>query len=378
MQKNIFQIILLAVIVLFSSGCEDYLGGDTNIDPNKTNDASLNTLLPTILYYTAQSTASNASISSQYIQQIGSLVASGSDAQLRNTFDGQWSNLYLSILPNANIIIEKSTANNAPHYAGIAKIVIAYNLGLATATWENVPYSQADNQLTNLYPAYDTQESVYASAISLIDQGIQDLSATESLFKPGTDDIVYKGSTDKWIKLGYTLKARYLLHLASKGGNYSPSQVLDALANGMKSNSEDFQLVYTDRNFNPWYAVALANNTGNLTTTFGGFFMDLMNGTVQGVVDPRVSLIAYRSGTDSIYHGTLAGAGSGANTAYNNKTSFFGWYNDLLSPLQMVTYSEAKFIEAEAEMMKNGGNANDAAYTAYLDGIKANLSKIGV
>ena len=29
-------------------------------------------------------------------------------------------------------------------------------------------------------------------------------------------------------------------------------------------------------------------------------------------------------------------------------------------------------------MMKNGGNANDAAYTAYLNGIKANLSKIGV
>jgi len=44
----------------------------------------------------------------------------------------------------------------------------------------------------------------------------------------------------------------------------------------------------------------------------------------------------------------------------------------------MVTYSEAKFIEAEAEMMKNGGNAKDAAYTAYLNGIKANLSKIGV
>ena len=82
----------------FSSGCEDYLGGDTNIDPNKTNDVSLNTL-PTILYYTAQSTASNASISSQYIQQIGSLVALGSDAQLRNTFDGQWSNLYSAYYP---------------------------------------------------------------------------------------------------------------------------------------------------------------------------------------------------------------------------------------------------------------------------------------
>lgn len=42
-----------------------------------------------------------------------------------------------------------------------------------------------------------------------------------------------------------------------------------------------FSSFYTDRNFSPWHSVALANNTGNLTTTFGSQFMNLMNGTNQ-------------------------------------------------------------------------------------------------
>lgn len=107
--------------------------------------------------------------------------------------------------------------------------------------------------------------------------------------------------------------------------------------------------------------------------------MNMMNGTVQEIVDPRVSLISYKtSTTDPIYKGVAPGAGSGSITVYNDKTNFYGWHFRLLAPLQMLTYSEAKFIEAEALYLKNGNVANTETQAAYVEGIKANMSKIGV
>jgi hypothetical protein len=380
MKNKFLQKIIWLALILTVTNCESYIGGDTNIDPNKTNDASLNTLTPTILFFSANSTQSAASISSSYIQQIGSLVASGTDSHLRSTFDGVWVNLYLNIIPNANAMIKKANSTNSPHYSGLAKVVLAYNLGLATTIWENIPYKSSDNQLTDFAPKYDTQEEVYKDIQRLLNEAITELSATESLFKPGTDDIVYRGNISLWLKTAQTLKARYLLHTAKKTGAAAAyTAILDALSKGIKLNTEDFQLVYTDRNFNPWHSVALANNTGNLSTTFGGQFMNLMNGTVQEVVDPRVSLLAFKNvAADPLFKGTNPGTGAGATTVYNDRTNFFGWNFSLLAPLQMITNAEAKFIEAEVRLLQNGGKGNPDAYNAYLDGIRANMTKIGV
>jgi hypothetical protein len=44
----------------------------------------------------------------------------------------------------------------------------------------------------------------------------------------------------------------------------------------------------------------------------------------------------------------------------------------------MVTNAESKFIEAEVRMLQNNGKATTEAYNAYLDGIRANMTKIGV
>lgn len=380
MKNNFLHKIIVVALILSFSNCESYIGGDTNIDPNKTNDASLNTLTPTILFFSANSTQSAASISSSYIQQIGSLVASGTDSHLRSTFDGVWVNLYLNIIPNANAMIAKAKTTNSPHYSGLAKVVLAYNLGLATTIWENVPYKSSDNQLSDFSPKYDSQEDVYKDIQRLLNEAIVELGASESLFKPSTDDIVYKGNIGLWLKTAHTLKARFLLHTAKKTGAAAAyTAILDALSKGIKANAEDFQLIYTDRNFNPWYSVALANNTGNLTTTFGGQFMNLMNGTVQEIVDPRVSLLAFKNvAADPLFKGTNPGTGSGATTVYNDRTNFFGWNFSLLAPLQMVTFAEAKFIEAEVRVLQNGGKATTDAYNAYLDGIRANMTKIGV
>ena len=52
-----------------------------------------------------------------------------------------------------------------------------------------------------------------------------------------------------------------------------------------------------------------------------------------------------------------------------------GWYSSDNSPLQIITYTECKFIEAEAEFRKGD---KQTAYDAYMEGITANMEKMGV
>jgi hypothetical protein len=65
--------------------------------------------------------------------------------------------------------------------------------------------------------------------------------------------------------------------------------------------------------------------------------------------------------------------GSGTDTG-QCYLSLKGFYSAPGAPLLLVTYAEMKFIEAEAYF-----NTDKAAsYQAYLDGITANMNKVGV
>jgi hypothetical protein len=59
------------------------------------------------------------------------------------------------------------------------------------------------------------------------------------------------------------------------------------------------------------------------------------------------------------------------------------WYAKPSSPLQMVTFAEQKFLEAEARYIVAGGSAStivnsQTAYDAYIAGITAHMDKLGV
>lgn len=382
MKSIIYKFSLWVLLTVVFSGCESYLGGDVNVDPNRTSDASLNTLAPTVMFYCGQVTYFSSLVSCQYAQQIGGVVLEGTEVQRENRFGSVWSNIYLNVIPNANTMIQKAlesenSAQRSPHYSGLAKVLLAYNLGVATTIWENIPYSEADNNLSSLNPSYDSQEDIYADIMRLLTEAIEELNSPTSLLKPGSDDVIYNGDISKWIKAAHSLKARYGLHLAGK--NVSFSDIIASVSDGFSSGSDDLQLIYTERNFNPWYSVALANNTGNLTTTFSSTLLDLMNGADGRAIDPRTPIMAYRSSsTDTVYRGNIPGTGGGGNTRYNNGTEFFGWYHGIFSPIQMMTYAELKFIEAEAHLRNNNGTPGADAYNAYLDGIRAHMNKLGV
>jgi hypothetical protein len=370
--KKIYKIFGIFIAVLSLSSCEKFL--DVNTDPTLKSDVSMQELLSTAQFYTSENSYNQAYIACQYIQQIGSATGSGgTDAQAESENGTGWTNLYLNVIPHLNIIIEKSKIENAPAYEGISKVLMAYNLGIATTSWENVPFNDSDKK--NFAPQYDSQESVYAAMQKLLDEAIVALGNNAGT-KPSADDIIYNGDLAKWTRLAYTLKARYSLHLTKKNATKAATDALANITKGFINNNDDFQLIYNSRNLGPWYSrVALANNTGNLTVTHGATLISMMN----AAKDPRLPLIATLGRNQTVYTGATTGRGTGSTVSF----TITNWHSRLVAPIQMVTYSEAKAIEAEARFILNGGNrtstgSTQQVYDLYLDIARTNMAKLGV
>ena len=62
-------------------------------------------------------------------------------------------------------------------YAGVAKVLEAWYVGLAADVWGDVPYSQAVDS-TVPTPALDPQEQVYAALQTKLDEAIASMNAS--------------------------------------------------------------------------------------------------------------------------------------------------------------------------------------------------------
>ena len=375
----------LFALAVGASGCSEYL--DINTDPTAVseNQVTLAALLPTTIEATGQANYNYAFSINQIVQHVAGVTGGGTDAHGEFRVSGAWTFSYLTAMSNLSIMIRRAEELKAPHYSGVAKVLMAYNLLMATAAWENVPYSQAFS-IANLKPGYDSQESIYNTINQLLDAAVAELNQTVSGFSPGADDLVFSGDRARWRRVAQGLKARAAIHFTAKSGTAAAANnALAALANGggMVSNADDFQLVGNTKNLNPWHSgVALANVTGNLTIRHSAQLVDAMNGTTFGVWDPRLPLIAGRTAANANAT-TWTGNESGSGTGGNLDLVATSWHARNVSPIQFITYAEQKFIQAEAEFLKNNGTTTSkgttaAGYTAYLDAIRASMDKIGV
>ncbi|WP_051908106.1 SusD/RagB family nutrient-binding outer membrane lipoprotein [Flavimarina sp. Hel_I_48] len=393
---NIYAIAVLSLLVF--SGCDDYLGD--NLDPNQELEENLSPsdLLPTSIVYTSSGYYNIGVNICQYSQQIASYFQPGADTQEEIQITGGWSFIYLQALPDIQTMEELAVERNSTSYQGIAKILQATNLGLATDQWGAIPTSAATLGEEDFTPTFESQENVYTFINTLLDDAIALLEQDDtSGLTVGEDDLIYGGDLSKWIKTAYFLKAKYALHTTEIDQNAAVTAVLAAYQNAFTSNDDDYQLVYNTRNFNPWYAgVVLPNATGNASVLLSDQLISLMDGTqfpFDGIdQDPRLPLITTLGSEETQYLGAINGsAGIHAFGATDDDpnvgaTTDFGatdFYSSQTAPVLIGSFSELKFMQAEALFLQNGGGTNStgttaAGYAAYLDGIRANFDKIGV
>ncbi|WP_153797412.1 SusD/RagB family nutrient-binding outer membrane lipoprotein [Foetidibacter luteolus] len=371
--NNIFFLFILA-LVLASCG-KDYL--DINqANPNQTQNPPINALLANVTYQTGINVNRAGNVTAYYTQQLASPNASsGSDVYENVDRSALWLNIY-DIIEDSRKMEAIAVERNAYQHIGVAKITNAMNMSLLIDFFGNVPYSQAWNP--NIFkPAYDDAPAVYDSCLQLLDDGIAALQqANPGIVLDPANDLVHGGATDEkaaWIKTAYALKAR-LLNRLGKLPAYDPAAILTALGNAYTSNSDDAQLTrFVNRS--PWNLSAYNNTQNLLDGWMSATFIDALNGTTYGVFDPRIAYITdtTKQGT---YKGTRNGAGrsGGGTTGDESYLSLNGFYSKTGAPLLLVTFAEMKFIEAEAAFATDKARA----YQAYLDGIKANMDKLGV
>lgn len=403
--KNIYKIIRVSLLAISIYSCSDnYFEVNTPSD-TLPNDAIVmkDVLSPCIQYtMTAQYQASTSlAIVDQHITTIVQ-DRQGIDNHYLSTLDNYWTTVYTKALPNIKVLEEKAITTNSSHYLAIAKVLKAINIGMTTDIYGDVPYTEATLAGQNFNPKYDSQQTIYTDIIKLLDEAIALFSnPNTSTFAPGKEDLIYGGNNStqiaNWTKAAYTFKARYQLHLSKINGAVATGNaVVTSLAKGFTANTEDFQLNYNKVNVNPWYANQLGLVAGNVFYAISNQFVSYMNGGAvfpftSVTMDPRMPLLVdmrtYSSAgitgsqptTAAGYAGTVNGSGSGSGSKIG--TEFF--YSNPSAPTVILSYAEAKFMEAEAQFLLAGGTptsvgSNATAYAAYKTGITANMTKLGV
>ena len=349
-KMNIVALMISTCIVLPSC---DF--GDTNVDPESLPGVSLNLVLPSAItqvgYNNGAIASRNPGIIMQYFE--------GTDAQQLqytaynmpdNTFNNMWrTGLYGGAMKDLDLIIDQATDQNAPYYAGIAKILMANSLGTATFFFGDVPYSNAFQGRDGvLSPEYDTQAEIFTTIFTLLQEAITDLQTDGGDILPGGDDLMFDGQASAWLKTAYALQARYYIQMSKKGAaNYT--NAITALGEAFTSNANNANVVFesTATGASPlWKFHSGRSNTMILAAYFKG----IMAG------DPRYSLIR-EPGTSS---------GFAPNTFWGKQAS----------PTVIINYAECKFMEAEALRMTGGSDADVLA--AMKAGISANMDEMGV
>ncbi len=365
-------IYLLLPFFLLLTGCEKYVSQD-DVDPNNPTTATMQVLLPTVeVAIFATYTGEISRTSGMWVQHFnGATFQSqerGNYSLSENDVQNDFSTIYSSAIPNGKDIIKQATALNAPYYKGIAEICNAMMFGIATDFWGDVPEEEAGLGVENLTPHYESQEVVLAHIQSMLSDAIVNLSkpvAANSVL-PGDDDFIHKGDPAAWIATAWILKARYHNRLSQRDPAGSATSVLNDLsaaeAAGLIDNSLDaYAVVDGASNINTWYD--FDHQRANYIKT-GATLID----TMVSLADPRLPFYAAPD---------TGGGFSGSPIGSDNivASSIGPGFADITTPLPLVTYTESRFLKAEASL-RAGNTAG--AQTAFTEALNSAMTFTGI
>ncbi len=348
MKKFITYISVFAVLVIMSS-CGATLE-EINTDPNNPVTVDLKLMLPEIQSQSAFNEGTNPNrVAGICMQQFFGLDAQqlGYNSYLLgpSVMNNYWSTgLYAGVLRSCDVM--RNSAGERPFYGAVAKIIMANELGKATSFFGDIPYTEAFLGTENLTPGYDSQESIYGTVQSLLDEAIATLTAGSGGYNGG--DLIYGGDAAAWIAAAHGFKARYYMHTSKRNsGDYAKAlaEVQSSFTSNEAAPSFTFQTAETAN-----WSLAKFGIERPATLGIDNRFAAMMDG------DPRQDLYMSFDGTQWGFFDGNAGPIWGRSDA----------------SVPLISYVELKFIEAEATAAA-GGDASDALKA----GIQASFDLVG-
>jgi hypothetical protein len=343
------------IILLFSC---DF--SEDNINEEAITEATVKDLFePTIIQIAKNQSALSGYTSAALMQYFSAFDATNSawtNYNFTNNFtqDIWGSGLYLGSLRHANELEILGDKENNSDLQAIAKILKVKEYLYATTIFGDIPLSEALIGSEQIFPAYDTQESVYQALIAMSDEAIAMIGNNGINIDLVAADIVFKGNMSSWKKFAYGLKARLHLHLSTKdAGNYN--QVLTSVENSFLSIEE--QPMYTWMQHNPIHnPLNVLNKQRPGTFIISGYFaFELSNKD-----DPRIRTITPLTNDD---------------WEYQSDEFPLHWTSENTS-LPLLSYVELRFMKAEA-LLQTGAPDSDII-EAIGEGIIASCEQLNL
>lgn len=309
--KNLKYILFGCLIAFGSASCKKWL--DVNQDPDNPNNESVlvQNRLPWIQhFYTYTAGVTNFRTSCQagvYYSTTGSANAFSTTwtQSIGNTTPYQ--TFFIEVAPNLNDLYNSAQKQGAYYYMGAANVVHALGFMEMLDLYGEMPYTQAISGIAS--PQYDDGKTIYYGCMDKLNEAIGLFSKTQEAGAPSfaTGDMWGNGDVNKWIKLCWGLKARYMLKLSKKADLFNADSVLYCLSQGPQSNADnivqkcfnnstvtDYLLgdpVVTNGN---WDYAGYGSNQ-RIAQYYYNLLTDLRN---SGVEDPRMTKIVPASMSD--------------------------------------------------------------------------------
>ncbi|MFY0650577.1 MAG: SusD/RagB family nutrient-binding outer membrane lipoprotein [Cyclobacteriaceae bacterium] len=408
--KNRFFIVALAALVLVGPSCsnEDLL--DLNINPNASNEIDLKFLFADGVMEMSgsryESWRANLIYSSTMMQQNASLAGYWSgDKYLYNAgySASQWERYYPNVLETITHVMDRTEGDpDNSNLNAMARISRSFALHRLTDLYGAIPYSDAGRGLEGSeywFPAYETQDVVYANLIADLKAGRDALSGSADAL--GAQDVVYSGDVTKWQKFANSLLVRIGMRMSGVDNALAKSTVEEAVGHSagvFTSNADNAMIAHSDNggiNRNGNSEVFFAGNGGenNNARPAETFVNWMKDGN-----DPRLMIICGGTGDsqDNSTWDTDPANQRGLPNGYDSDTiipkaiadnvisdeadfdrNLYSFLNPLLygydDPTFYITYAEIALLLSEAKM--NGWNVGSSSSQEFFEaGVRAAIA----
>jgi hypothetical protein len=396
--KKIFLSIITAGLILFTTGCEDYL--DINTNPNGPTSVSPFLYLSPMEAQNAEAIGYDSRMFAYYTQNIAYYTADyrydqQGDPAWTSDMAQYWRCYYWRMGQNLIDMINLSKAQERWDLVGIGYSLQAWTLQQLIDEHGPVVIKQAFTPGLKIFD-YDTEEFGYHAVDSLCQMALRYLKRTDGAVSEtyaAKGDMVYKGVRSKWIKFTYATLTLNKSHLSNKS-IYDAALVMKYVDSSFTSNADNYYVPCAGT------STTDANFVGPMRDNFryavpGQYAVSLLNGSVFPVSDPRISIMLPAS--DNIkngvpgaqYVGLFNGKALTTIADADRPYNLFGVKDrTAAAPVgtagnyifkdavdwPMITYSELQFIKAEAAF-----RANDkaTALTAYSNGVSSAIDFTG-
>jgi hypothetical protein len=212
-----------------------------------------------------------------------------------------------------------------------------------------------------LFPKYDDAKTISADLLARLNADISKINPTANSFT-ATEDLVYKGSAAKWVKLANTLRFKLGMVLADvdAAAAKTAAESSDAGAISAAADNGLFTFLSASPNQNPLFVDIVTGGRQDYIAA-----KDLMDKLI-GWNDPRKAAFFSKNNA-----GNYAGGVVGKSNTFVDFSRAGAKVIEAASPYILADYVETEFLRAEAK--ERGFSVAGSAESHYNNAITASI-----